>query len=176
MSYLPIYIIHSLQSCAAKLFISFGKYSLLGLEKNLNDMKWICMGFWNWVYISAGRCRFRFRCHCCCRCCCRCRCCTPLKGLFPRCEANQAGGEDQLVGVGRCQRDRLDQGAGREWWSWSCWSWDQFSSCEKLWWWLWWPWYQFNNCDDDEVEWIVVGGTESIREQLDHHNTDYENP
>ena len=34
--------------------------------------------------------------------------------LLPRCEANQAGGEDQLVGVGRCQRDRLDQGAGRE--------------------------------------------------------------
>ena len=32
--------------------------------------------------------------------------------LFPRCEANQAGGKDQLVGVGRCQRDRLDQGAG----------------------------------------------------------------
>ena len=32
--------------------------------------------------------------------------------LLPRCEANQAGGEDQLVGLGRCQRDRLDQGAG----------------------------------------------------------------
>ena len=37
--------------------------------------------------------------------------CTTQK-LSPRCEANQAGGEDQLVGVGRCQRDRLDQGAG----------------------------------------------------------------
>ena len=32
--------------------------------------------------------------------------------LLPRCEANQAGGEDQLVGVGRCQRDRFEQGAG----------------------------------------------------------------
>ena len=34
--------------------------------------------------------------------------------LLPRCEANQAGGEDQLVGVGRCQRDRPDQGAGSD--------------------------------------------------------------
>ena len=111
MNYLPIYIIHSLQSCAAKLFISFGRYSLLSLEKNLNEYKMNIHGLLK-LGIHIWSLSFSFSLSLLLSMLLSLSFMYTTQELLPRCEANQAGGEDQLVGVGRCQRDRLDQGAG----------------------------------------------------------------